>query len=89
MIIDAARIVPADGLVLWGAIKTTGTVMSHQFTLQWCHNERDGISNHQPQDRLLNRLFKAQIKDNIKAPRHWLLWGEFSGDWWIPHTKGQ
>ena len=36
------------------------------------HNECDGVSNHQPQDRLLNRLFKAQIKENIKAPRHWL-----------------
>ena len=27
---------------------------------------------------------KAQIKENIKAPRHWPLWGEFTGDWWIP-----
>ena len=26
---------------------------------------------------------------NIKAPRHWPLWGEFTGDLWIPHTKGQ
>ena len=30
-----------------------------QFVLQWRHNERDGVSNHQPQDCLLNRLFKA------------------------------
>ena len=29
------------------------------------------------------------IKDNIKAPRHWPLWGEFTGDRWIPRTKGQ
>ena len=27
--------------------------------------------------------------ENIKAPRHWPLWGEFTGDRWIPHTKGQ
>ena len=27
--------------------------------LQWRHNEHDGVSYHQPQDRLLNRLFKA------------------------------
>ena len=26
-------------------------------TLQWRHNERDGVSNHQPHDCLLNRLF--------------------------------
>ena len=31
----------------------------------------------------------AQIKENIKAPRHWPLWGEFTGDRWIPRAKGQ
>ena len=31
----------------------------------------------------------AQIKENIKAPHHWPLCGEFTGDRWIPHTKGQ
>ena len=46
-------------------------------SLQWRHNERDGVSNQQPHDCLLNRLFKAQIKENIKAPR----------DRWIHHTK--
>ena len=30
-----------------------------------------------------------QIKENIKASRHWPLWGEFTGDRWIPRTKGQ
>ena len=27
--------------------------------------------------------------ENIKAPRHWLLCGEFTGDRWIPRTNGQ
>ena len=37
-----------------------------------------------------NRLFvQAQIKENIKAPRHRPLWGEFTGDQWIHRTKGQ
>ena len=45
-------------------------------TLQWCHNERDGIWNYQPHDCLLNHLFKALIKENIKALCHWPLWGE-------------
>ena len=60
-----------------------------KYTLKWRHNERDGVANHQPRDRLLNRLFKAQINENIKDPRHWPLWGEFTGDRWIPSIKGQ
>ena len=31
----------------------------------------------------------AQIKENIKALRHWHLWGECTGNRWIPLTKGQ
>ena len=49
-------------------------------SLQWRHNERDGASNQPPQDFLLNRLFKAQIKENSKASRHWPLCGEFTGE---------
>ena len=34
--------------------------------------------------RLFSELFvSAHIKDNIKAPRHWPLWGEFAGDRWM------
>ena len=57
-------------------------------TLQWHHNEHDGISNHQLHYCLLNHLLKVQIKENIKALRHWPLWGEFTGDRWIPTRKG-
>ena len=31
----------------------------------------------------------GQVKENIKAPRQWPLWGEFAGDQWIPRTNGQ
>ena len=31
-------------------------------TLQWCHNECDGISNHQLHDCLLSRLFRCRSK---------------------------
>ena len=64
----------------------------------------DSVSNHQPHHCLPNRLFKAQIKENIKAPRHWPLWGEFTRDgefpaqrasnaenvsiWWRHHEHG-
>ena len=33
--------------------------------------------------------FQAQVKENIKAPRLWPLWGEFTDDRWIHLTKGQ
>ena len=32
-------------------------------------------------------LVQAQIKENIKAPRHWPLWGGFTGDRRISHTQ--
>ena len=31
--------------------------LSHEYTLQWRHNEHDSVSNHQPGVCLLNRLF--------------------------------
>ena len=75
----------------------------HFITLQWRHNERDGVWNHQPYDCLLNRLFKAQIKENIKAPRHRPMCGEFASPfpaqrtsnsekvsiWWRHHHPNQ
>ena len=43
-----------------------------------------------PASRLFTQPFiHAQIKVNIKAPRHWPLCGEFTGDQWIPRTNGQ
>ena len=45
------------------------------YTLQWRHNGCDGVSNHQSHKCLLDRLFKLQIKENIKASRHWLCEG--------------
>ena len=57
--------------------------------LKWRHYERNGVSNHQPYDCLFIRLFKSQLKENIKAPRYSPLWGDFTGDRWIPCTKGQ
>ena len=32
------------------------------YTLQWHHNEGDSVSNHQPHDCLLNRLFERTSK---------------------------
>ena len=35
-------------------------------TLQWRHNERDGVSNHQPHQCLPNRLFRRRSKKTSK-----------------------
>ena len=38
-----------------------------------------------PASRLLTQLFiQARLKENINAPWHWPLWGEITGDRWIP-----
>ena len=36
------------------------------YASQWRHNECDGISNHQPHDCLLNRLFRRRSKKTSK-----------------------
>ena len=36
------------------------------ISLQWRHNERDGVSNHQPNDCSLNRLFRRNSKETSK-----------------------
>ena len=38
------------------------TVALSCCSLQWRHNERDGVSNHQPHDCLLNDLFSRRSK---------------------------
>ena len=38
----------------------------HFHTLQWCHNGRDSVSNHQPHDCFLNRLFRNRSKKTSK-----------------------
>ena len=37
-----------------------------QLSLQWRHNEHDSVSNHQPHDCLLNRLFRRRSKKTSK-----------------------
>ena len=43
-----------------------------------------------PDSRLFTQLYiQAKVEENIKAPCHWPLCGEFTGDRRIPRTKGQ
>ena len=75
------------------AVEYTGSyftvVCLRVLALQWRHNGRVGVSNHQYHNCFLNCLFRRRSKDHIKTLRRWPLWGEFTGDRWIPRTKGQ
>ena len=47
------------------------TIASHAtrpppYALQWRHYERDGVSNHQPHDCLLNHLFRRRSNKILK-----------------------
>ena len=46
-----------------------------QVPLQWRHNERNFVSNHQPRDCLLNSLFSRRSKKTSKLSVTWLYAG--------------
>ena len=56
-------------------------------SLHWCHNDHDGVSNHQPHGCLLNRLFRRRSKKKNKSPRHWPLCWEFTATGEIPAQR--
>ena len=45
------------------------------FTLQWHHNGRDGVSDHQPHDCLLKRLFRRRSKKHQSSASLAFVWG--------------
>ena len=51
-------------------VKLYLAIFRHYASLQWRHNERDGVLNHQRFDCLLSRLFRCRSKKNINALRH-------------------
>ena len=65
------------------------------YPLELCHYERDGVSNHQPHDCSLNRLFRRRSKKTSKLrvtglfPCYWPLVRGIHRSRWIPRTKGQ
>ena len=42
------------------------TILPLQLPLRWRHDERDGVSNHQPHDCLLKCLFRRRSKERSK-----------------------
>ena len=73
-------------------------------SLHWRHNERDGVSNHQPHDCLLKRLFRGRAKKTSKLRVTGLCKGNSPGTgefptqrasnaeivsvWWRHHVMG-
>ena len=47
-------------------VKYLKPIWRQGMALQWRHNERDGVSNHQSRDCLLNRLFRRRSKKTSK-----------------------
>ena len=47
-------------------------------------NDLDGVSNHRRLNCLLNRLFRRRSKKTSKLHATGILWGESTGDRWIP-----
>ena len=58
-------------------------------TWHWRHNGRDSISNHQPHDCLLNRLFGRRSKKTSKLRVTGLCVGNSPGTGEFPAQKGQ
>ena len=78
-------------------------LITYTISLQWRHNERDGVSNHQPHDCLLKHLFRRRSKKTSKlratglCERNSPVTGEFPAQrvsdaenvsiWWRHHVN--
>ena len=52
---------------LYSTVYRTDCATELWTTLRWRHNGCDSVSNHQPHDRLLNRLFRCTSKKTSKS----------------------
>ena len=68
----------------WVKIRTMRTYC-RIATLQWRHNDRDGVSNHQPHDCLFKRLFRRRSKKTSKLRVIGLCAGNSPGPANSPH----
>ena len=70
---------------MWVAIYTSlkqSRLRLWNITIEIIWYENVNQEEKSPVSRLFTQLFfRGQIKVNIKAPRHWPLCGEFTGDW--------
>ena len=84
------------GTCLITSITRTMIKRGRQEGSHWCHYNdvimralASLISSVTIVEWFVQAFVHAPIKENIIAPRHWLLWGEFAGNRWIARTKGQ
>ena len=56
------------GFQNWKIKSDVSLVVGSNNSLRWRHNGRDSVSNHQPHDCLLNRLFRRRSKKTSKFP---------------------
>ena len=75
---------PVNAINGYTVIKWVAVTWFKDYALRWRHNERDSVSNHQPHDCLLNRLFRRRSKKTSKLRVTGLC-----VDRWIPRTNGQ
>ena len=54
------------GLNVLSCGKSIASTSNHSMSLQWRHNGRDSVSNHQPHGCLLGRLFRRRSKKTSK-----------------------
>ena len=67
---DPATLWLWDLKILWNSLKKEGRLNInkplHHYTLQWRHDGRDSVSNHQPHDCLPNHLFRCSSRKTSK-----------------------
>ena len=70
--------------------ETTIVMLTGIHLLHYSDFIMSAMASKLPASLLFTQPFiQAEIKENIKAPRHWPLCREFTGDRWIPRTMGQ
>ena len=74
---------------MWVEIKNQtqpqGVECNNSCSLHWRHNDHDSVSNHQPHDCLLNRLFRRRSKKTSKLRVTGLCAGNSPGPVNSPH----
>ena len=74
-------------------LQITGTLWVHQYLMTINHYRDFIMGMLASQITSLTIVYSTVYSDadqrKHQAPRHWPLWGEFTGDRWIPRRNGQ
>ena len=79
----------------WKSTKISQLVVFYHQMQQYKNQHNSGIKMSMMGSQITSisivcqPFVRVHIKENIKALRHWLLWGNSTGDQWIPCTKGK